>query len=165
MNTLNVVESVFFAALERDTPEGRAAFLDEACAGDANLRRCVERLLNAHPKADGFMQAPAAGLPATAEHPPLAEKPGTVIGPYKLLQFLGEGGFGVVFLAEQNEPIKRQVALKIIKPGMDSKAVLARFEAERQALAMMDHPNIARILDAGATQSGRPFFVMELVKG
>ncbi len=165
MNTLNVVESVFFNALERGTPEARAAFLDEACAGDPNLRRCVDRLLNAHPKAEGFMLAPAPGLPVTVDQPTTVEKVGTVIGPYKLLQILGEGGFGVVFLAEQTEPVRRKVALKIIKPGMDSKQVVARFEAERQALALMDHPNISRVMDGGTTDSGRPFFVMELVKG
>src|SRR5262245_31964824 len=122
MDTLNVVEAVFFAALEQGTPEARAAYLDEACKGDANLRRCVEKLLNAHPRAEGFLQAPAPCLPAAAAEPlPLVEQPGTVIGPYKLLQHLGEGGFGVVFLAEQTEPVRRKVALKIIKPGMDSK--------------------------------------------
>ena len=96
---------------------------------------------------------------------PSTEKPGTVIGRYKLLEQIGEGGFGVVFMAEQEEPVRRKVALKIIKPGMDTKEVIARFEAERQALAMMDHPNIAKVLDAGATESGRPYFVMELVRG
>ena len=103
---------------------------------------------------------------ATAIHqPPIAEGPGTVIGPYKLLQQIGEGGMGVVFMAEQTEPVQRTVALKIIKPGMDTRQVIARFEAERQALAMMDHPNIAKVLDAGTTDTGRPYFVMELVKG
>jgi eukaryotic-like serine/threonine-protein kinase len=166
VNTLSVVEAVFFAALEKSTPEERVAYLDQACAGDANLRRCVEKLLNAHPRAEGFLQAPAPGLPVpTEEPPPLVEQPGTVIGPYKLLQQLGEGGFGVVFLAEQEQPVRRKVTLKIIKPGMDSKQVVARFEAERQALALMDHPNIARVLDGGTTDSGRPYFVMELVKG
>ena len=96
---------------------------------------------------------------------PITEKPGTQIGPYKLLQQIGEGGMGVVYMAEQKEPVKRRVALKIIKPGMDTRQVIARFEAERQALAMMDHPNIAKVLDAGATDSGRPYFVMELVNG
>ena len=95
----------------------------------------------------------------------ITERPGTLIGPYKLLQEIGEGGFGVVYMAEQVEPVRRKVALKIIKPGMDTKQVIARFEAERQALALMDHPNIAKVLDAGATESGRPYFVMELVKG
>ncbi len=96
---------------------------------------------------------------------PLQEGPGTVIGPYKLLEQIGEGGLGVVYMAEQQEPVRRKVALKIIKPGMDTKEVIARFEAERQALALMDHPNIAKVLDAGATESGRPYFVMELVRG
>lgn len=170
MNTLNVVEAVFFAALEKASPEARDAYLAEACKDDPNLRRCVERLLAAHPKAGRFLDATSPGpLPGPA-HPPLTERPGTVIGPYKLLQELGEGGFGVVFMAEQQEPVRRKVALKIIKPGMDSKQVIARFEAERQALALMDHPNIARVLDAGTTgepgvASGRPYFVMELVKG
>src|SRR5262245_29653372 len=171
MNTLNVVESVFFTALEKATPEARADYLNEACKGDAGLRRCVERLLDAHPKADAFLKTPPAGLPATVDRPtPIEEKPGTVIGPYKLRQRLGEGGFGVVFLAEQEQPVRRKVALKIIKPGMDSREVMARFESERQALALMDHPNIARVLDAGVTHSeegggGRPYFAMELVKG
>src|SRR6185295_2031452 len=101
----------------------------------------------------------------TIEQPAVNERPGTVIGPYKLLQQIGEGGLGVVYMAEQHEPVKRRVALKIIKPGMDTRQVIARFEAERQALSLMDHPNIARVLDAGATDSGRPYFVMELVKG
>ena len=105
------------------------------------------------------------GLDSTIELPPTKKGRGTVIGPYKLLQQIGEGGMGVVFMAEQTEPIQRTVALKIIKPGMDTRQVIARFEAERQALAMMDHPNIAKVLDAGTTDSGRPYFVMELVKG
>jgi serine/threonine protein kinase/WD40 repeat protein len=165
MNTLNIVESIFLAALEKETPEARAAYLAEACQGDANLRRCVERLLNAHARADSILPEQAPGLPATVEPCAIEERPGSIIGPYKLLQKLGEGGFGVVFLAEQEQPVRRKVALKIIKPGMDSKQIIARFEAERQALALMDHPNIARVLDAGTTESGRPYFVMELVKG
>ena len=110
-----------------------------------------------------ILDAPDAGSPTLDQ--PITEKPGTQIGPYKLLQQLGEGGMGVVYMAEQKEPVKRRVALKIIKPGMDTRQVIARFEAERQALAMMDHPNIAKVLDAGATESGRPYFVMELVNG
>src|SRR5207253_4992043 len=102
---------------------------------------------------------------ATLDYHPIAEGPCTFIGPYKLLQKIGEGGFGVVFMAEQTQPLRRLVALKIIKPGMDTAQVMARFESERQALAIMDHPNIAKVLDAGATESGRPYFVMELVKG
>ena len=112
-----------------------------------------------------FLESPAADLTPTTTATPIAERPGTVIGPYKLLQQIGEGGMGVVFMAEQTEPIQRTVALKIIKPGMDTRQVIARFEAERQALAMMDHPNIARVLDAGTTDTGRPYFVMDLVKG
>jgi serine/threonine protein kinase/WD40 repeat protein len=166
MRTVNVIEGIFFAALEKAAPRDRAAYLDEACGGDAELRRCVERMLAAQPNLGNFLQPPAAESPATTDTaPPLDERPGTAVGPYKLLQQLGEGGFGVVFLAEQNEPVRRKVALKVIKPGMDSKQVVARFEAERQALAMMDHPNIARVLDGGTTDSGRPYFVMELVKG
>jgi WD40 repeat protein/serine/threonine protein kinase len=161
MSTLNVVESIFITALEKETPEARAAYLAEACAGDANLRRCVERLLSAHARADSILP----GLPVPGEPPPIEERPGSVVGPYKLRQQLGEGGFGVVFMAEQEQPVRRLVALKIIKPGMDSRQVVARFEAERQALALMDHPNIARVLDGGTTPGGRPYFVMELVKG
>jgi serine/threonine protein kinase len=165
MNNLSAVESIFFAALEKKSPEERIAYLDEACGEDGELRVCVERLLNAQPQVGSFMQAPAPGLPATSEEHAITECPGTRIGPYKLLQQIGEGGMGVVYMAEQETPVRRKVALKIIKPGMDTAQVIARFEAERQALAMMDHPNIAKVLDAGATASGRPYFVMELVKG
>src|SRR3954469_25771552 len=149
MDTLDVVESIFTAALLKGTPEDRAAYLAEACHGDANLRRCVERLLNAHARADSILPAQAPGLRGPTEASPIEDQPGAVIGPYKLLQQLGEGGFGVVFLAEQTEPVRRKVALKVIKPDMDSRQVVARFEAERQALALMDHPNIARVLDGG----------------
>ena len=135
----------------------------------AETRRCapqVESLLEAHDEAGGFLRTSrqAAIHGRTIDQPP-AERPGTVIGPYKLLQQIGEGGMGTVFMAEQTQPVQRKVALKVIKPGMDSRQVIARFEAERQALAMMDHVNIARVLDAGATESGRPYFVMELVHG
>jgi serine/threonine protein kinase/tetratricopeptide (TPR) repeat protein len=155
--------SIFLAALEIDDPRERAAYLDTACNGNADLRRGVEALLAADGRSGSFMSGPAAGEP-TAVHTP-AEGPGSRVGPYKLLQQIGEGGMGVVYMAEQAEPVRRTVALKIIKPGMDSKQVVARFEAERQALSMMDHPNIARVLDAGTTGSGRPYFVMELVHG
>jgi WD40 repeat protein/serine/threonine protein kinase len=156
-------QAIFSAALplERDR---RAAYLHEACGADAELRRRIELLLDAHEQAGSFMQRPAAGG-VTEVHRPISEGPGTVIGPYKLLQQIGEGGFGVVYMAEQLEPVRRKVALKIIKPGMDTKEVIARFESERQALALMDHPNVARVLDAGATATGRPYFVMELVRG
>src|SRR3990172_2645081 len=156
---------IFLQALEIQSPDHRRAHLDKACAQDANLRAQVEALLKAHEQADSFLDSPAPGLAATADEPPITERPGTVIGPYKLLEQIGEGGFGVVYMADQQSPVRRRVALKIIKPGMDTKQVLARFKAELQALSLMDHPNIARALDAGATDSGRPYFVMELVKG
>jgi tetratricopeptide (TPR) repeat protein/serine/threonine protein kinase len=159
------IEGIFWGAARIGSPEEREAFLNRACAGDAEVRRRVEQLLQARSKAEGFLEAPAANLVATLDEPPLGEAPGTVVGPYKLLEQLGEGGFGVVFLAEQQEPVRRQVALKVLKPGMDTRQVVARFEAERQALALMDHPNIAKVLDGGATASGRPYFVMELVRG
>ena len=140
--------------------------LDDACQGDDVLKSRVQALLRAHAEPGSFLEQPAVEIDATIAHEsPIAEGAGTVIGPYKLLEQIGEGGFGVVFMAEQAKPIRRRVALKIIKPGMDTKQVIARFEAERQALAMMDHPNIAKVLDAGTTDSGRPYFVMELVKG
>jgi eukaryotic-like serine/threonine-protein kinase len=144
-------------------PAERLAYLDGACAGDAALRQQVEGLLRAHEQAGTFLETSPASLALAST--PLTEKPGDRIGRYKLLQQIGEGGCGVVYMAEQEEPVRRRVALKIIKLGMDTKQVVARFEAERQALAMMDHPNIAKVLDAGATETGRPFFVMELVRG
>jgi serine/threonine protein kinase/Leucine-rich repeat (LRR) protein len=161
------VQSIFMAAIERPTEEWEA-YLAEACGTDAALRERVETLLRAHQSGRGLLDSPVAWNPATAPPPgqrPITESTGTVIGRYKLLQQIGEGGMGVVYMAEQEKPVRRRVALKIIKPGMDSSQVIARFEAERQALAMMDHPNIARVLDAGCTDSGRPFFVMELVQG
>jgi serine/threonine protein kinase len=169
-------DSIFAAALKKP-PAERAAYLDEACDGDPALRAEVEALLRAHYEAGSFLQqelvtgaqAPSADVGAAqaagSAGTPLVEGPGTRIGPYKLLQQIGEGGMGVVYMAEQEQPVRRRVALKIIKPGMDSAQVIARFEAERQALALMDHPNIAKVLDAGTTATGRPFFVMELVKG
>jgi serine/threonine protein kinase/tetratricopeptide (TPR) repeat protein len=142
------------------------ARLEQACAGDDELRNRVRMLLRAHANPGSFLEQPAVADNATVNHDlPIAERPGAVIGPYKLLQQIGEGGMGVVFMAEQSEPIQRTVALKIIKPGMDTRQVIARFEAERQALAIMDHPNIAKVFDAGMTSTGRPYFVMELVKG
>src|SRR5208337_1013573 len=162
--TMEPADEIFGAALEQ--PEARRTdFLDKACGEDCSLRRRVEALLRAHEHAESFMEGPALGpLPELGNHP-LTDQSGERIGRYKLLQQIGEGGCGVVYLAEQQEPVGRQVALKIIKLGMDTKNVIARFEAERQALALMDHPNIARVLDAGATEAGRPFFVMELVRG
>ncbi|MGA2866906.1 MAG: serine/threonine-protein kinase [Verrucomicrobiota bacterium] len=166
MNASNSEETVFGAAL-RLAPAERANYLDQACGGDAALRQRVEGLLNAYQQAENFLETPAAPtLPlARTAWVPLAEKAGDKIGRYKLLQQIGEGGCGVVYMAEQEEPVRRRVALKVIKLGMDTKQVIARFEAERQALAMMDHPNIAKVFDAGATETGRPYFVMELVRG
>src|SRR6516165_3238990 len=160
------IMSLLGEAVEHSSPEERAAFLDKACAGDAGRRARVEELLRAHQAAGNFLQSnrPPADPVATTDEP-ISERPGTVIGHYKLLEQIGEGGFGAVFMAAQQEPIRRKVALKVLKPGMDSTQVIARFQAERQALALMDHPHIAKVLDAGQTGSGRPYFVMELVKG
>jgi eukaryotic-like serine/threonine-protein kinase len=180
-------ESIFLEALGKSDPGERAHFLDQVCAGNAAQRERIEKLLAAHPEAGDFLEQPAgpiggavaeaAAAPAAGEPPPEpggTEQPGVVLaGRYKLLEAIGEGGMGTVWMAQQTEPVKRLVAVKLIKQGMDSKQVLARFEAERQALALMDHPNIAKVFDAGATEVhgsqpvglGRPFFVMELVKG
>src|SRR6185312_11323018 len=158
---------IFEAALKLSA-EQRAEYLQETCGNDAALRGRIEGLLKAYQDAGGFMEEPAASAGKTivlSLSPSSDEKPGDKIGRYKLLQQIGEGGCGVVYMAEQEEPVRRRVALKVIKLGMDTKSVIARFEAERQALAMMDHPNIAKVLDAGATETGRPFFVMELVRG
>jgi WD40 repeat protein/serine/threonine protein kinase len=158
--TDQTLEQLFNAAAELKNPVQRAAFLDAACGQNQQLRAEIEGLLRHDQAAGRFLVEPAASLCR-----PVAEGPGAIIGPYKLLQQIGEGGFGVVFMAEQTRPVQRKVALKILKPGMDTSQVVARFEAERQALALMDHPNIAKVLDAGPTESGRPYFVMELVKG
>jgi serine/threonine protein kinase len=159
------LRSLFDRALDLP-PAERAAFLARECGGDSTLKLRVEALLTAADD-DRFLASPTSGRsPDVAENSALlAERPGTRIGPYKLLEQIGEGGFGVVFMAEQETPVTRRVALKIIKLGMDTRQVVARFEQERQALALMDHPNIARVIDAGATATGRPYFVMELVKG
>lgn len=146
--------------------EQRAAYLDQACAGEAVLRQRIERLLTAHLKAGEFLtEIPDLVKVGTRQVTGVGERPGDRMGRYKLIQQIGEGGCGIVFLAEQAEPVRRRVALKIIKPGMDTKSVIARFDAERQALALMEHPNIAKVLDAGATETGRPYFVMELIRG
>jgi serine/threonine protein kinase/WD40 repeat protein len=157
--------SIFAAALDIADPGERAAYLESACGHEPGLRRHIDELLAAQDDLGSFLQAPVLGVPATAGECPLTERPGAVIGPYKLLEQIGEGGFGVVFMAEQQRPVRRKVALKVLKPGMDSKQVVARFEAERQALAWMDHPHIAHVLDAGTTDWGRPYFVMELIPG
>jgi WD40 repeat protein/serine/threonine protein kinase len=154
---------VFEAVLELPR-ENRAAYLDGICGDNAVLRQRLEALLRKHDQDASFLEKPAVGALATVDEP-LTERPGTVIGPYKLLEQIGEGGFGIVFLAEQQRPVRRKVALKVVKPGMDTRQVVARFEAERQALALMDHPNIAQVFDGGETASGRPYFVMELVRG
>ena len=191
MNTANSAEeAIYNAARQFANPEKLSAYLDLACDGNPAMRRRLESLLRGAPAAEGFFDRNAMnvnklrGLADATAVSPIAEGPGTVIGRYTLLQMIGDGGFGVVYMAEQKEPVRRRVALKIIKLGMDTHQVVARFEAERQALAMMDHPNIAKILDGGATEgrlpsrreggdkdvagpipAGRPYFVMELVKG
>ena len=193
-------ESIFLQALEIASVADRAAYLARACGENAQLRAAVEGLLRAHQNTGDFLELPDAPVLAkmidrASPDLPAGEGPGSRIGPYRLLEQIGEGGFGVVFLAEQTHPVKRQVALKILKPGMDTRQVVARFEAERQALALMDHPNIARVFDGGMTgemrsaefesqgqegsgkslpqsafhsphySAGRPYFVMELVRG
>jgi serine/threonine protein kinase len=157
--------SVFEQAVEIQAGQARQAFLEQACAGNSQLREEVEALLRSYNAAGNFLETPIMGEFEASATPIVPERPGASIGPYKLLQLLGEGGMGVVYLAEQTSPVERRVALKIIKPGMDSRQVIARFEAERQALALMDHPHIAKVFDAGATNSGLPYFVMELVSG
>src|SRR5215831_7887927 len=164
-------KTLFLAASELADPAERAAYLDRECGGDVELRARVEALLRANdaaplPPAPGATVDSAPGQPETADHGDPTARVGAILaGKYKLIEEIGEGGMGSVYLAQQTEPVKRAVAVKVIKAGMDSKAVLVRFEAERQALALMDHPNIAKVLDAGTTDGGRPFFVMELVKG
>ncbi len=173
-------ESQIFAnCLKFATPKDLAAYLDQACAGNDELRKQIAALLDAHATNPGFLEQPAGLLGSATEAPPpaalspesprakapVADGASPVIGPYKLIEEIGEGGMGTVYMAQQTEPVKRLVALKVIKPGMDSRSVIARFEAERQALALMDHPNIAKVFDAGTTTTGTPYFAMELVKG
>jgi hypothetical protein len=163
------LETIFHTASELNTPEQRERYLAEACLADAELRHQVESLLIAVPVGDALFRAceqhsqrsGSASIPSEV----VTEHAGSVIGRYKVLEKIGEGGMGVVYMAEQEQPVRRKVALKIIKLGMDTRQVIARFEAERQALAIMDHPHIAQVLDAGATETGRPYFVMELVQG
>ncbi len=175
------VKDVFLNALAQENAAARRIYLEQVCADDAELRRRVELLLKAHDEPASYLDRPALDLKQTtanfdsdrekserrrdSEAVRATEGPGGTIAHYRILQEIGQGGFGVVYMAEQQAPVRRTVALKIIKPGMDTREVIARFEAERQALALMDHPNIARVLDAGATASGRPYFVMELVRG
>src|SRR5215472_4525868 len=156
---------IFTEALDLPIEE-RVAFVSRVCAGDQGLRRKIQSLLRANDRAGAFLEEPpTASIGEAREKVSGGEKPGDQVGRYRLLQQIGEGGCGIVFMAEQELPIRRRVALKVIKPGMDTKSLIARFEAERQALALMDHPNIAHVFDAGATGSGRPYFVMELVEG
>jgi eukaryotic-like serine/threonine-protein kinase len=161
-------EEVLFALVLEKPADKRPAFLDAVCGGDSGLRERLEALLSAfnESKKVSPQDAPVGGGTIKLDRPePLDEAVGQTLGRYKLLEKVGEGGCGVVYVAEQTVPVRRRVALKVIKLGMDTKQVVARFEAERQALAMMDHPNIAKVLDAGTTETGRPFFVMELVRG
>ncbi len=171
MSSFDQEKQLFLAALELPTPAERNAFLRGACSDDADLLRRLTVLVAKHDQSQGPLDQRPSGLELRVSGEeatlvqPLVETVGTEIGPYKLLQQIGEGGMGSIFMADQQRPINRRVALKIIKPGMDTRQILARFEAERQALSLMDHPNIAKVLDAGTTSSGRPYFVMELVKG
>jgi serine/threonine protein kinase/tetratricopeptide (TPR) repeat protein len=162
-----VAKSIFLDAVEIASEPERLAYLDRRCGSDHNLRSEVETLLRHQRQLGDYLERPAVDLEATRDLSPrpITEGPGTVIGPYKLVEELGAGGMGDVWMAEQTHPVRRKVALKIIKPGMDTRQVVTRFEAERQALALMDHPNIARVFDGGETDSGRPYFVMELVDG
>lgn len=157
-------EAIFDLARKIESVEARADYLHQSCGDDIGMLERVRALLEVHDEQADFLEAPPSAVDRTVELP-VAERPGMVIGNYKLMEQIGEGGMGVVFVAQQQHPVTRKVALKIVKPGMDTKEVIARFEAERQALALMDHPNIAKVFDAAATESGRPYFVMELVKG
>ncbi len=160
------VEAIVHAALELSDPAERDTFISAECRDDLALEARVRRLLGSHEDSHGLPESAPLSTGIASEMARLKpEEAGERIGPYKLLQQIGEGGFGVVWMAGQEQPVRRRVALKIIKMGMDTKEVIARFEQERQALAMMEHPNIAKVFDAGATQYGRPFFVMELVRG
>ncbi len=163
MSEAERIEVLFDRLIELQSEQARQQFIDEACHNDPDLRAKLERLVVAHRDAGSFLlDVETTDVMANSAKHDLV---GSTIGPYKLREVIGEGGMGTVYVAEQETPIRRKVALKVIKPGMDSNAVIARFEAERQALALMDHPNIARVLDAGTTDAGRPYFVMELVKG
>src|SRR3954452_6957674 len=158
-------EDIFKIAVAIPSAQARNSYLAQACGDDPALHKRVVALLQIAGEEQSFLEKPPAEFVQTIERPPITEKPGDRVGPYKLMEQIGEGGFGLVFVAEQHQPVRRKVALKVIKPGMDTRGVVARFEAERQALAMMDHPHIAKVLDAGTTESGRPYFVMELVRG
>ena len=159
------LKTIFCEAREISSPEERTAYVDQACAGNAQLRAEVEELLVSLDQAGEFLEDTPIELQRATQFEPPAEQPGSMVGHYRLKERIAEGGMGAVYAAEQEWPVRRTVALKIIKPGMDTREVIARFEAERQALALMDHPHIAHVLDAGATDSGRPYFVMQLVCG
>ena len=161
----NDVEVIYNAAVTKESGAERFAYLNAVCGDDNVLRARVETLLKAHEQVGDYLEAPPVGPNATLDDSPLIDAPGTKIGRYELLELIGEGGMGLVYMAQQKKPVKRRVALKIIKPGMDSKQIIARFEAERQTLAVLDHPNIAHVFDAGTTKTGRPYFIMEYVKG
>ncbi|MGO9113752.1 MAG: protein kinase domain-containing protein, partial [Thermoguttaceae bacterium] len=158
-------KSIFSIARRIDSPEARSDYLRQACGDDQGLHDRLAALLRIHYEEENFLESPPPGIATASDMPPIAERPGTIIGRYKLLEEIAEGGMGVVYKAEQQDPVQRTVALKILKPGMDTRQVIARFEAERQALALMDHPNVAHVFDAGTTESGRPYFVMELIEG
>ncbi len=157
-------KSIFLDAVEKHARSQWPEFLDRAC-DNIEVRRRAEVLLEAHAKAGTFLDRGVSRSAAALDADLITERPGVVLGNYTLIDVIGEGGMGLVFVAEQHEPVRRKVALKIIKPGMDTRNVIARFAAERQTLALMNHPNIAQVFDAGATESGRPYFVMELVRG
>ena len=159
-------QAIFEVARKISAREARQVYLAQVGSDDPAMAQRIEALLHAYDESASFLECPPPGIsipPTISQAAP--ERVGTQVGPYKLLEQIGEGGMGVVYVAEQSKPIRRRVALKIIKPGMDSRQVIARFEAERQTLAIMDHPNIAKVLDAGTTEAGLPYFVMELVKG
>ncbi len=158
------VKTAFLTALEKESDEERLAYLDTACSNDSDLRERVDRLIEAHNNAQGFLDPEAFGSDILAQ-PPFSNSKNAVIDRYTLVKKIGEGGMAIVYMAEQTQPIRREVALKVIKLGMDTAEVIARFEIERQALALMDHPSIAKVLDAGVTEAGKPYFVMELVRG
>ena len=157
-------KAVFNVARKIESPELRDEYLRQVTAGDANFTERISMLLREFEKRQSFLEQPAMHVDETLHTPESMTDEGTQIGPYRLREPIGEGGMGVVYVADQEQPVRRKVVLKLIKPGRDTKEVIARFAVERQALALMDHPNIARVLDAGTTVAGRPFFVMELVR-
>src|SRR5690242_5339502 len=159
------VEETFATAVSRPSPIEREAYLEAVGSEDSELCERVRALLRAHDSAGDFLNSPVLIADEAVADRAIVEKPGTRIGPYRIVSLIGEGGFGSVYLAEQEQPVRRRVALKVVKLGMDTRQVLARFDTERETLALMDHPNIAKVLDAGITDSGRPFFAMELVEG